>query len=156
IFGEVDGDININGSNSSDSLQLDEPDPTLPLTINGRITVNFGPGGGAIGDKIAVGLISTNPVTLNNTVNFTTGNGGDDLEFQNMVAGADMTLNMGDGNNSVDFGSSIPDAVGGNLRITGGTGNDDLATSFHVAVGGDLNVNLGEGSNSLTFGTGSD
>src|SRR5206468_979790 len=68
------------------------------------------------------------------------------------VINGSLLMNLGDGNNLVEFGSQ--GSVGGNVNVTAGNGNNDFSNTvlggFAGNIGGSLSFNLGNGNDSAS------
>lgn len=123
---------------------------TLTLTQtadDGAIVIDNNGAGNAFRATDGSGLVTFDAAT-NVTVDLLDSTGNQlDLDLDNAHTG-DVTLNLGEGARTVNF-TGTGNAMGGNLSVTGGTGNHTV----EVAVNAGLSVT---GSASFSLGTGFD
>ncbi len=77
------------------------------------------------------------------------GDGPDAITSNPLIVGSKVSMNLGDGANSVVFGT-VRSLIGATLNVTTGDGADSVALS-PASVGEDATIKLGNGANSLVL-----
>jgi len=105
--------------------------------------INMGQGANTLDIDAVIGLGTSSDLIVTGGAGIDDISLGDDTDIAN-----DAIFSLGAGDNLYDLNNTF--AVGGNMSITAGNG-DDIVGIFAGQIGGDLTFSLGNGSNSLTF-----
>jgi hypothetical protein len=148
-------DLLINGGRGSDMVSLDSSDD---LEVDRNATFNLGAGENTL--EFLGNDESGNMFLFGGNLTYSGGAGDDTLTAEGPIAVAgNMTVNLGNGTNTVDMEWDVLDtdtdvlAVAGNLVINGGSGDDTitLGGGDGVSVVRNTTFNLGAGENTLDF-----
>jgi hypothetical protein len=88
--------------------------------------------------------------TLHGSIKVVTGDGNDGLGLQGGTFDGNVSLKLGNGNNTFAYGVAGSVTVGGNISMTTGAGNDEWRTSGGgLTLSGNVTMNLGDGTNKI-------
>lgn len=138
-FSGVTGDFNINLKGGADTIQMYQLDYTQ-LTIPGNLKINLASSTGSFVDLWKTAITGSASVVG--------GSGGNTVSIDQSQIGAGCKLNLGGGNDEVNFNYS---AVAADLTITMGkysTGQDDVGMA-RCFVGGNVTIQTGNGNDSV-------
>jgi hypothetical protein len=88
--------------------------------------------------------------TLHDSIKVVTGDGNDIIGLQGGTFDGNVSLKLGDGNNTFSYGIAGSVTVGGNISMVTGVGNDEWRTSGGgMTISGNVTMNLGDGTNKI-------
>jgi hypothetical protein len=103
--------------------------------------------------SLAVNFRAADGITINQSLNVTTGAGADTVSLGAITVNGPTQLNGGDGTDTITVGSIAflaPTAfLNGNVNITEGSGNATVLLSTALSVGGNLSIRYGDGNVNL-------
>jgi hypothetical protein len=133
-------------SNAGDAL-----DVVPGSTIDGNLTTTF-VDGVDIGEIAVSGVTPTPLTTVGGNFSLTSLGGPNvgilgGLYFLDGSVGGSATVNMGAGDNSLEFSGTVD----GNMLVSAGNGSNDLGGGITGPVGGNLTFAFGNGTNTATI-----
>jgi len=137
--GTVKGNLSVSSVGTAANVALGFG-ALLPATVQGSVSVNLGSGNDSF--SFAAGS------TIGASANIATGGGDDSVNLDGAVGG-DLTVNAGDGTDTITS-AAVTGTVAGNMSVTAGSGNDSV--TLDGSVSGNLNITLGNGDDTVTIG----
>jgi hypothetical protein len=153
--GNIGGNKTLNFGNAGAATSV-----LSSLSVVGFNTVNLGAGGsdsifgsatvqdGFLGIPVTINV--ANNMTILQSLSLSTGQGKTVVTIGSDTVGANLSVTMGAGNDSVFVsGAGTGTVVGGNLSVSGTTGNDTINLNGTETIGGGLFLSLGDGTDSV-------
>jgi hypothetical protein len=147
--GQISGNLKIEAGRGNDTISINSINAAGALTLGGRTTITAGNGA----NLLTVGN-ATAPTTFHDDLSVKgvssviLGTGAADVFL------GDIKVNLGSNPNPLNLQLATPSnqtaatTVGGDVRVTGGPG-DDLVQLGFVTIGGDLVTDLGGGDSTI-------
>jgi hypothetical protein len=168
--GRFGGNITVVGTGESNKLVV-LGNSTAPTTVGGNLTItginiavlastgvtDVIQGSVAINDG-ALGvpaIIAVANVNINKDLTISSGQGNSLVALVFDTVAGNTAVTMGAGNDSVLVNGSGPSNLfGGNLSISGTTGNDTVSFTGTNTIAGNLSIGLGNGTDTISIATG--
>jgi len=145
----VNGFTTINGGND---VQLNNASATGVGVLLNSLTINS-----TAGETIANSLDMGVKTQLRGNLVFISGSFSDDVAIDGSTILGNATINLGQGDNTVNISKTTDSTINGSLTVISGNGVDNIefTNAADTTVSGSVTLNLGNGGNIVTLdGTG--